>query len=113
MMVVAYEALHCQEKSHDIPAQPPCIPGPPVFFSPVRIISPYKVPNCAVPSRFFTMYENRFDGGVLKLLSTRYHIYPERLYIDCSSCVGVANVMEVLPRLKQLSISFMELYEES
>ena len=53
------------------------------------------------------MHENRFLGGFLKLLSTRYHIYLERLYIDCSSCVGAASMVEVSPRLKQLSISCM------
>ena len=65
------------------------------------------MPNYAVPSRFFTMHENRFDGGFLKLLSTRYHICLERLYIDCTSCVGAASMVEVSSRLKQLSISYM------
>ena len=127
MMVVAYEALHHQEKPHkvqaervyyrqklkphDIQAKPPRITGPPVFFSRVCIETSFKVPNCAVPSRFLTMQNNGFDGGVLKLLSTRYDIYLERLYIDCSSCVGVTSLVEVLPRLKQLSISCM-VYEE-
>ena len=120
IMVVFYEAFHRQqEKPHDFQAKPrpiffspvyhqeemPQPHIPPVFFSRVSIETPCKVPNYAVPSRFYTMHKNRFDGGILKLLSTRYHICLERLYIDCSSCVDVANMVEVLLRLKQLSIS--------
>ena len=119
--VVAYEVFHHQqEKPHNFQAKQlffhhreempqPCIPGPPVFFSRISIETPCKVPKYAVPSRFFTMHENRFDGGILKLLSTKYYIYPERLYIDCRYCVGVTNM--VLCRLKQLSVSCM-VYEE-
>ena len=123
MMVVAYEALH-QQKSifhhdHGFLAKPPRTPGPPhirgppVFFSRVCIETPLKVPHFAVPSRFLTMHQNRFDGSILKLLRNRHHVYLERFYIDCSSCVGVAGVMEVLPRLKQLTISCFELDIES
>ena len=127
-MVVAYEAFHRQQvKPHDFQAKQPQIflsrvchyqeetPQPripPVFFSRVSIETPCKVPNYVVPSRFFTMHDNRFDGGILELLSTRYHICLERLYIDCTSCIGVANMVEVLPRLKQLSVSCM-VYGES
>ena len=124
IVVVAYEALHHQqEKPHDFQAKQPPIffsrvshyqeetpqPRRPAFFS--RVFKTHcKVPKYAVPSRFFTMHENSFDfdGSIVKFLSTRYHICLERLYIDCSSCVlGVANMAEVLPRLKQLSISCM------
>ena len=117
VMVVAYEAFHCQEKlhyetekHHYFQAKPPRIPGPPVFFSPVCIGVSRYITNYAVPSRFICHVENRCEGCILNLLSTRYHINPERLYIDCNSPVGVAAMMDVLPRLfglKQLSISFL------
>ena len=117
MMVVTYEALHHEEeKPHNSQAeqiyylleespddfQPP-IPGPPVFFSPACIETPFYVPHCAVPSRFLPMHQN----GVLKLLNTKYHICLERLYVDCSSCVDCSDLVEKFPRLKQLSISCM------
>ena len=123
IIVVAYEAFHQRpEKPPDFQVKPPPIffspvyhqektPQPhipPVFFSRVSIETPCKVPNYAVPSRFFT--NDEADGGIRKFLSTTcsYHICLERLYVDCSSCVlGVANMVEVLPRLKQLSISCM------
>ena len=124
MMVVAYEALHQQRCTfqelhhydHGFLATSPRRPGPthirgpPVFLSRVYIKTTLKDPHCSVPSRFITMY---LDGGVLKLLSTKYHICLERLYIDNFSCVGVTGVMEVLPRLKQLSISCLEVDIES
>ena len=118
MMVVAYEALHHrEEKPHNFQAKrvncrlvrkphnfKPHIPGPPVFVSRINIETPLKVQNCAVPSRFLNMH---LDGSILKLLSTRYDICLERLYIDYNSCVGGSNLVKVLPRLKQLSISCM------
>ena len=126
MVVVAYEAFHHQEekrqnvqfegvyynlllnKPHNFRAKPPCIPGPLVFFSPSCIEEPFKVPHCAVPSRFLTI-QKEFDGSFLKLLSTRYHICLERLYVDCSSCVGIMDVVDVIfPQLKQVSISCMD-----
>ena len=155
MMVVTYEALHPQQEKphfqtvphtfkakrvhrlqdHVSSATPPSTPGPPhvhapdppVFFSRICFESSFRVPQCAVPSRFvtmqqemakcavpprfFTMHRNSIDGGVLQLLSTRYHINPERLYIDCSSCVGGTNMMmKVLPQLKQLSINCKKMY---
>ena len=118
MMVVAHEALHrCEEKPHNFQAEriyclleknpqhfQPHIPGPSsVFFSRVCIETPFKVPLYAMPSRFFSMHQN----GVLKLLNTKYHICLERLYINCSSCVDYSNLVEKIPRLKQLSISCM------
>ena len=123
MMVVAYEALHHrEEKPHNFEAKrvnrrlvrkphdfKPHIPSPPVFVSRINIETPLKVQNCAVPSRFLNMH---LDGSILKLLSTRYHICLERLYIDYNSCVGGSNLVKILPRLKQLSISCMN-YEIS
>ena len=102
IMVVTYESLHHrEEKPHNFQ---PHIPGPSsVFFSRVCIETPFKVPHYAVPSRFFSMHQN----GVLKLLNTKYRICLERLYVDCSSCVDCSNLVEKIPRLKQLSISCM------
>ena len=131
MMVVTYEALHHQlEKPHSLSVPPifqakracrlqdivfsaklPSTPGPlhvpdpPVFFSRVCIQKPFKQPHRTVLSRFVTMQQKNLNSGVLKLLSAKYHFCPERLCIDCSSSVGLK---EVLPRLKQLSISCME-----
>ena len=118
MMVVTYEALHGhEEKPHNFQGKrvnrhlvkkphnfQSHIPGPPVFMSRFCVETPLKVRNCAVPSRFLNMH---LDGSILKLLSTRYHICLERLYIDYNSCVGGSNLVDVLPRLKQLSISCM------
>ena len=54
--------------------------------------------------------KSSFDGGFLKLLSTKYHIRLERLYVDCKECVGTVDVVDViLPQLKQLSISCMDI----
>ena len=118
IMVVVYEAIRYKEKPHDFLAKPflghhlrlenkpSRIPGPPIFFSRVFIEPRFKPPHCAVPSRFVTMHRN-IDGEVLKVLNTRYHITPERLYIDCSNCVDVRNIVALLPRLKQLSLSCM------
>ena len=123
VMVVAYEALHHQEEKpynsqvegvycnlqlNKPRSKPPRIPGPFVLFSLSCIEAPFKLPHCAVPSRYLTM-QKEFDGGFLKLLSTRYHTCLERLYVDCSSCVGIADLVDViLPQLKQLSISCMD-----
>ena len=118
MMVVTYEVLHHHEEKplnlqakrdyHRLVRKPhnfqPHIPGPSVFFSRICIESPLKAQNCAVPSRFLNMH---LDSSILKLLSTRYHICLERLYFDYNCHVGRSNLVEVLPRLKQLSISCM------
>ena len=60
-----------------------------VFFSLACIEASCKVPHCAVPSQFLTVQKK--VGSNLKLLSSRYHICIERLYIECSSGVGISN----------------------